>query len=91
LAQEGYKKIKALILLGATKDKIRAVFEKVMLDKNVDIPIYIVDSLESAVDKCREISQSGDYVVLSPACASFDMFINFEVRGNTFKDIVNSL
>lgn len=91
LAQEGYKKIKALILLGATKDKIRVVFEKVMLDKNVDIPIYIVDSLESAVDKSREISQSGDYVVLSPACASFDMFVNFEVRGNRFKDIVNGL
>jgi UDP-N-acetylmuramoylalanine--D-glutamate ligase len=55
------------------------------------MPIYIVDSLEEAVLKCKEITVSGDYVVLSPACASFDMFANFEVRGNRFKEIVSGL
>ena len=91
LAEKGYKDVKDLILLGATKDKIREVFEKVISENNVDINIYTVDSLEAAVDKAKEISKGGDNVVLSPACASFDMFENFEVRGNAFKNIVNNL
>lgn len=91
LAQEGYKNIKELILLGVTKGKIKKVFDEVMKEKNVNIPVHIVDSLEAAVDKAREISKTGDYVVLSPACASFDMFPNFEVRGNKFKEIINTL
>lgn len=91
LAEEGWGKIKSLVLLGVTKDKIKNVFYKVMEEKNINIPIYIVNSIDEAVFKCKEISQPGDYVVLSPACASFDMFPNFEVRGNKFKEIVNSL
>jgi UDP-N-acetylmuramoylalanine--D-glutamate ligase len=91
LAQEGYKNIKELILLGVTKDKIKKVFDEVMKEKNVHIPVHIVNSLEEAVDKAREISKTGDFVVLSPACASFDMFPNFEVRGNKFKEIINNL
>ena len=51
----------------------------------------MVDSLEEAVNKAKEVAQSGDIVTLSPACASFDMFPNFAVRGNKFKEIVNSL
>ena len=88
LAEEGYNKIKELILLGATKEKIKAVFDKTLQDKGLNIPIHIVETLEEAVLKAKEISTQGDYVVLSPACASFDMFTNFEVRGNRFKDIV---
>lgn len=91
LAEKGYDKIKALILLGVTKDKIRGVFEKVINEKELNIPIYIVNSLEEAVNKGREISSQGDSIVLSPACASFDMFPNFEVRGNKFKEIVENL
>lgn len=91
LAEKGYAQIKSLILLGVTKNKISSVFEKVIKDNNVNIDIYIVDSLEAAVDKAREIAYKDDYVVLSPACASFDMFPNFEARGNKFKEIVNSL
>lgn len=91
LAEQGYKNIKELILLGVTKDKIKKVFDAVMKEKSVHIPVHIVNSLEEAVDKAREISETGDYVVLSPACASFDMFPNFEVRGNKFKEIVNNL
>ena len=52
---------------------------------------YIVNNMEEAVNKCREIAKEGDIVTLSPACASFDMFKNFEIRGNVFKDIINNL
>jgi UDP-N-acetylmuramoylalanine--D-glutamate ligase len=91
LAEEGYSNIKGLILIGNTKYKIKEAFEKVLKDKPVNIPIILTDSLENAVLKAREISLVGDVVTLSPACASFDMFVNFEVRGNTYKEIVNSL
>ena len=46
------------------------------------------DSFEDAVDKAREMAQSGDVVLLSPACASWDMFDNFEQRGDLFKELV---
>ena len=91
LAEEGYPFIKELILLGDTKELIKEAFDKLTLNKNINIPIVIVDSLEEAVNKAKEIAQSGDIVTLSPACASFDMFPNFAVRGNRFKEIVNSL
>ncbi|EQB88423.1 hypothetical protein M918_24480 [Clostridium sp. BL8] len=51
----------------------------------------MVESLEEAVNKAREISIEGDVVALAPACASFDMFPNFEIRGNRFKELVNNL
>lgn len=91
LANEGHGKIKVLILIGATKDKIKTAFDDLKKRNGIDIPIIICDSLEEAVRKAKEISSNGDNVVLSPACASFDMFPNFEVRGNKFKEIVNAL
>lgn len=91
LAEGGYSKIKALILLGVTKDKIKDAFHKVMKEKGVSIPIYVVNSLEEAAKKSREIAEKGDVVTLSPACASFDMFPNFEVRGDKFKEIINNM
>lgn len=91
LAEEGYPFIKELILLGDTKYLIKEAFDKLRLNKNINIPIVMVDSIEEAVNKAKEIAQSGDIVTLSPACASFDMFPNFAVRGNKFKEIVNSL
>ena len=91
LAQEGYPYIKKLVLLGATKDKIRTAFEKVISEKNLDIAIIAADSLEDAIEKSRAVAENKDVVLLSPACASFDMFVNFEVRGNRFKEIINSL
>ena len=91
LAEEGYPFIKELILLGDTKYLIKEAFDKLRLEKNIKVPIIIVDSLEEAVNKAKEIAEDGDIVTLSPACASFDMFPNFAVRGNKFKEIVNSI
>lgn len=91
LAEDGYKKIKTLILLGKTKEKINKVFQTVIKEKNISLPIYMVNTMEEAVLKAKEISKEGDIVTLSPACASFDMYPNFEVRGRAFKDIINKL
>lgn len=91
LAEEGYKYIKALVLFGVTKNKIEDAFKKVEKEKNINIPTYIVENLEEAVEKAREIAREGDKVTLSPACASFDMFKNFAIRGKVFKEIVNKL
>ncbi|MEG0775759.1 UDP-N-acetylmuramoyl-L-alanine--D-glutamate ligase [Clostridium sp.] len=91
LAFEGHEKIKALVLLGATKNKIKGAFDLLKEEKGIEVPIYITSSLEDAVNKAREISMGGDIITLAPACASFDMFPNFEIRGNKFKEIVNDL
>lgn len=91
LATEGLDKIKILILIGATKGKIREAFEEEMKNKKNFIPIIEADSLEDAIAKAVEKGEQGDVVTLSPACAAFDMFKNFEERGRKFKEIVNSL
>lgn len=85
------EKVKNLILLGATAPKIeKAVLE----DKNFstsNVNIVMVDTLEEAVAKAKELSTTGDVVSLSPASASFDMYRNFEERGHHYKRIVNAL
>lgn len=91
LAEEGYEKIKALILFGLTKTKIDAAFTKLEEEKGIKVERYMVNSLEEAVLKAKEISESGDKVTLSPACASFDMFKNFMIRGEKFKELVRNL
>ncbi|URZ14704.1 UDP-N-acetylmuramoyl-L-alanine--D-glutamate ligase [Clostridium felsineum] len=91
LAENGYDKIKVLILTGNTKYKIKETFDKVLKEKNIELPIIIVENLEDAVRQAKKIGVNGDIVTLSPACASFDMFPNFEIRGNKFKDLVNNL
>lgn len=91
LAFEGYEKIKSIVIMGATKYKIAKCFQDLREKEGINIPVYIVNNMEEAVNKCREIAKEGDIVTLSPACASFDMFKNFEIRGNVFKDIINNL
>ncbi|MBY0757474.1 UDP-N-acetylmuramoyl-L-alanine--D-glutamate ligase [Clostridium sardiniense] len=91
LAEEGYPFIKKMILLGATKEKIKAAFNKLKEDKGIDVEIIEVNTFEDAVNKAKEIAVDGDIVTLSPACASFDMFPNFMERGNKFKELVNAL
>jgi len=91
LAYDGYPYIQELILIGATKDKIKAVFDKLEEEKGIKTTIRIAKSLEDAVKITREIAKAGDIITLSPACASFDMYPNFMVRGNRFKEIVKGL
>jgi len=91
LAYEGYPYIKSLILLGEAKDQIKRVFDKLKSEKGIDVDVHIVNTLEEAVNKAVEISVIGDIVTLAPACTSFDMFENFEVRGNKFKEVVKNL
>ena len=91
LAYEGYDYIKELILIGATKDKIKAVFDKLEQEKGIKTTIKMAESLEDAVKIAKERAKPGDIITLSPACASFDMYPNFMVRGNKFKDIVKAL
>ena len=76
---------KAVILTGATAEKINEVLKK----SNSQIEIYIEKDFKEAVNRARAIAKKNDIVLLSPACASFDAFKNFMVRGNTFKQIVN--
>ncbi len=75
---------RAVVLLGRDADKLAAV-----LDGAVDI--IRVDSLQAAVERAAAIAQSGDAVLLSPACASLDMFKNFEERGRLFAQAVEGL
>ena len=62
-----------------------------MKAQNKKINIIKVETLEEAVLKARENVKEGEVVMLSPASASFDMFKNFEERGNKFKKLVNEL
>ena len=91
LAYEGYPYIKELVLVGATSDKIEEAFKRLENEKDIKVNIRRASTLEEAVSICKSIAENGDVVTLSPACAAFDMFTNFMVRGNTFKNIVNSL
>ena len=79
-------KVKKLVLLGATKEKIAK-------DANAcGFKDYLfADTFEEAVLTAAKIAMPGDAVLLSPACASWDMFRNFEERGRIFKEIVNGL
>ncbi|MCR4584115.1 MAG: UDP-N-acetylmuramoyl-L-alanine--D-glutamate ligase [Lachnospiraceae bacterium] len=79
-------KVKALILLGQTADKIEACARKHGFQN-----IIRAESMEDAVAKAYETAVSGDAVLLSPACASWGMFKNFEERGRIFKEAVRGL
>ena len=85
------EKVKGLVLIGATAQKIKTAVENEAKRKNRVVPIYKCKSLEEAVDTANKISNRGQVVLFSPASASFDMFKNFADRGNQFKKIVNSL
>ena len=91
LAYEGYEKIKAIVLFGVTKEKIKAAFKRLEEEKGIHVPVYSGESLEEVVNIAKSIAENGDIITLSPACASFDMFKNFEVRGDKFKEIVNNI
>ena len=79
------EKVKAIICLGVDNRKIIDVFGNV-----VDMMIE-VNNMEDAVKMAQRLSEKGDTVLLSPACASFDLFENYEDRGNQFKQAVRNL
>ena len=82
-----FNDVKKLILIGEVKNKIAKQCDELGF-KNY----YVCeDDLELAIKKAIEFGESGDYVLLSPACASWDMFKNFEERGDMFKKIINKM
>jgi UDP-N-acetylmuramoylalanine--D-glutamate ligase len=78
-------KVKALVLIGQTADKIAECAHRHGFTDTVK-----ADTLEEAMRYCYDHAVSGDAVLLSPACASWGMFTNYEERGRMFKDIANS-
>ena len=80
-----FEKVKAIICLGVENKKIIDAFGNM-----VDIMVE-VDNMHDAVNTARHIAEKGDSVLLSPACASFDLFENYEDRGNQFKSEVRNL
>lgn len=85
------KKVKVLILVGPTSDKIEAAVRACEDFKEENLNIYRVNNYEDAVKCAYNSAIPGDYVLLSPASTSFDLFRNFEERGKIFKEIVLKL
>ena len=79
------EKVKAIVCLGLDNDKIKKMFGNV-----VDIIVETAGA-EEAVKVSHKLAERGEVVLLSPACASFDLFDNYEDRGRQFKKAVRSL
>ena len=79
-------KVRYLVLIGQTKEKIAQTARECGFED-----IIMADSLKEAVEFCAANARSGDAVLLSPACASWGMFPNYEVRGKIFKELVHNL
>ena len=76
------EKVKTIIVLGEHDQKFRAEFAKA---------VHTVHSMKEAIELASKVSQAGDQVLLSPACASFDLFSNYEDRGDQFRQAVQDL
>lgn len=84
LEEQVREKVKAIVLIGEAREKIRSALCGLTR-------CWTEDSLASAVQRAREVASAGDVVLLSPGCASFDMFEDFEDRGRKFKELVGRL
>lgn len=91
IAKPILEKVSKLILIGDTAPKIFDAVKEEAEKQNKDLPIYMCDKFEDVVTTAKKIAKSGEIVLFSPASASFDMFRNFEERGNKFKELVNNL
>jgi UDP-N-acetylmuramoylalanine--D-glutamate ligase len=78
------EKVKAIVCMGIDNNKIHEAFDE-------SVRVVDTDSAEDAVQASYSLATPGDVVLLSPACASFDLFKNYEDRGKQFKDAVKSL
>ena len=79
-------KVRALVLVGQTKEKIAECARKHGFTE-----VYLCDTFRETFDKCVSLARPGDAVLLSPACASWGMFPNYEERGRIFKEYVRAL
>jgi len=77
-------KVKHLIILGKYTEPLTKAFGGL-------IPISIAGSMEDAVIKASKLAKSGEIVLLSPACASFDLFRNYEHRGDEFRRLAQGI
>ena len=87
-------RVKAIVAIGESADKVVSAFQnivrvEVVRSKSTDMPNHT--AMKEAVRKAKNFADPGDIVLLSPACASFDWFHNYEERGQTFKEIVAAL
>lgn len=91
IAKPIVENVSKLILMGATAKKIEEAVEIELKMQDKEMPIYHCATLNETVEKANEIATKEEIVLFSPASASFDLFKNFEDRGNQFKDLVNKL
>ena len=78
-------KVKAILCIGLDTSRLRAAFA------GTGIRIFPMYSMEEAVQTAYSLGEKGDITLLSPACASFDLFENFEERGKVFRSAVKNL
>ncbi|MBP0973686.1 MAG: UDP-N-acetylmuramoyl-L-alanine--D-glutamate ligase [Oscillospiraceae bacterium] len=91
MAETVCDRVKLLILMGVTAEKIEKAVTGAKNYDPANIRILHASSMEEAVEIAAKEAQRGDIVTLSPACASFDLYPNFEVRGQHFKRLVKEL
>lgn len=91
IAKPIVENVSNLILIGDTAPKIFDAVKEEAEKQNKDLPIYMCDKFEDIVTTAKKVAKPGEIVLFSPASASFDLFKNFEERGNKFKELVNNL
>ena len=91
IAKPILENVSKLILIGDTAEKIFNSVKEEAENEQKDLPIYMCDKFEDIITTAKKVAKPGEIVLFSPASASFDMFKNFEERGNKFKELVNNL
>ena len=91
IAKPILEKVDSLILIGDTAPKIFDAVKNEAEKQGKDIKIYMCDEFKNTVLVAKKVAKPGQIVLFSPASASFDLFRNFEERGNKFKELVNSI